>query len=249
MEKTTLETADPNWKNLYEFGGAAALTMVVIIVLQMIAFMTAPPPLEGTAIDWFKFFQNNKLFGLVGFELLMIIYMILSIPLTLSLYHALRRTDGAFTALYAVTSLLAVAFFISARPAFEMLLLSNQFAAATTEAQRSVLLAAGEVTVATFHGTTFHVSYVLGSLSGLIISFVMLKSNIFSKATAYVRIASSIFDFGMYIPTIGLYISLFSVLFLFIWDIMVARRLFQLAQFERIDFDVKSQKEIANVSG
>jgi hypothetical protein len=249
MEKSILKTSDPDWKVLYKFGGVAALAMVGIIVLQMISFMTAPPPLEGTAIDWFKLFQNNKLFGLVGFELLMIIYMILSVPLTLALYHALKRTDGAFTTLYVVLSILAVAFFISARPAFEMLLLSNQFTAATTEAQKAVLLAAGEATVAAFHGTSFHVSYVLGSLSGLIISFVMLKSNIFSKATAYVRIASSIFDFGLYIPTIGIFISIFSVLFLLIWDFMVARRLFQLAQFKGIDFDVKSQKEIASARG
>ena len=249
MEKTTLETSNLNWKVLYKFGGAAALAMVAIIILQMIAFMTVPPPLDGTAIDWFAFFQNNKLSGLVGFELLMIIYMILSIPLTLALHHALKQTDGAFMALYVVLSILAVAFFISARPAFEMLLLSDQFAAATTQAQRSILLAAGEATVAAFHGTSFHVSYVLGSLSGLIISFVMLKSKIFSKATAYVRIASSIFDFGLYIPTIGIFISIFSVLFLLIWDIMVARRLLQIAQFEGLDFDVKTQKEIASASG
>ena len=93
-----------------------------------------------------------------------------------------------------------------------------------------MILAAGEATLAAFHGTAFHVSYVLGSLSGLIISLVMLKSNLFSKATAYVRIASSIFDVGLYIPTIGIFISIFSVRFLFIWNIMIARRLFQLAR-------------------
>lgn len=36
--------------------------------------------------------------------------------------------------------------------------------------------------------------------------------------------------FGLYIPTIGIFISIFSVLLLFIWDIMVARRLFELAR-------------------
>lgn len=234
METTTPETADTSWRNLYKMGGTAALGMVTIIVLQMIAFMATPPPLEGSAIDWYEFFQTNKLFGLIGFELLMIIYMILSIPLTLSLYYALRHTDAAFSTLYTAVSLIAVTFFISARPAFEMLLLSDQFAAANTEAQRSMLLAAGEANIAAFHGTSFHVSYILGSLGGLIISYVMLKSTIFSKATAYVRIASSVFDFGLYIPVIGLYISIFSVLFLFIWDILVARKLFQLARLQQL---------------
>jgi hypothetical protein len=111
-----------------------------------------------------------------------------------------------------------------------MLYLSNQFAAAATEAQKTMYLAAGEATLATFHGTAFQVSYVLGSINGLILSLVMLRSRIFSRATAYVRIASSVFDFGLYVPAIGIFLSIFSVLFLFAWNIMVARRLFQLAR-------------------
>ena len=229
MEASNIETTAPAWKVLYKFGAVAALVMVGIIVMQLIVFMTAPPPLEGTAIDWFTRFQKNKLIGLIDFELLMIVYTILSIPVALSLYHALRQTDQAFTALYVVLSIVGVVSFISARPAFEMLWLSDQFAAATTEAQRSILLAAGEATLAAFHGTAFHVSYVLGSIAGLIISLVMLRSPVFSKGTAYLRIGSSLLDFGLYVPTIGIFLSIFSVLFLFVWNIMIARRLFQLA--------------------
>jgi hypothetical protein len=110
-----------------------------------------------------------------------------------------------------------------------MLWLSDQYSAALTEAQRSNLLAAGEATLAVFHGTAFHTSYLLGSISGVIVSLVMLRSQVFSKATAYARLGSSIFDFGLYIPTIGIYVSIFSVMFLFFWNIMIARRLFQLA--------------------
>lgn len=230
MEASSVETTTPDWKVFYRYSAVAALIMVGIIIVQLIVFMAAPPPLVGSAIDWFTLFQENKLIGLIDFELLMIIYTLISIPITLSLYHALRRTDPAFTALYVALSLIGVVCFVAARPAFEMLLLSDQFAAAATEAQKSSLLAAGEATLAAFHGTAFHVSYVLGSLSGLIVSLVMLRSPIFSRATAYVRIASSLFDFGLYIPTIGIFISIFSVLFLFVWNIMIARRLFQLAR-------------------
>jgi hypothetical protein len=58
----------------------------------------------------------------------------------------------------------------------------------------------------------------------------MLRASIFSKATAYVRIASSICDLGLYIPVVGLYISIFSVLFLFIWNILIARKCFELGK-------------------
>jgi len=227
---TDAQMADASWKKLYKIGGVAALMMVVIILIQFIVFIAWPPPLEGSAIDWFKLFQESWLVGLLSFELLMIVYAALSILLALALFIALRRVNQPLTAIYLALSIIGVMAFIAARPAFEMLYLSNQYTAAATDVQRSMFLAAGEGMLATFHGTTFHVSYILGSITGLIISVVMLRSNIFSKATAYVRIASSICDFGLYVPTIGIFISMFSVVFLLIWNIMIARRLFQLGR-------------------
>ena len=203
--------------------------MVAIVIIQLIVFTIAPPPLDGTAIDWFILFQKNPIIGLIHFEFLMIIYVILCIPIALSLYTLLRRVNPSWTAIYLILSLLGVMCFIAARPAFEMLYLSNGYATAETEAQRAIFLAAGEAKVATFHGTAFYINYILGSLTALIISVVMLKTTIFSKATAYLRIASSIGDFGLFVPTIGMFIAIFSMLFLVIWNIMIARRLFQLA--------------------
>ena len=221
---------EQGWKPLFNLGGVSALMMVGIIIAQMIVFMSAPPPYEGGASAWFALFQNNKIIGLINFELLMIVYVFLSIPITLSLYVLLRRVSPSFTTLYVVLSLIGIMSFIVARPAFEMLFLSNGYAAATTDAERAVYLSAGETLLAVFHGTAFQVSYVLGSLGGLIISIVMLKTDVFSKTTAYLRIASSVFDFGLYVPAVGMYISIFSVLFLLIWDILVAQRLFQLGR-------------------
>ena len=174
--------------------------------------------------------QKNPLIGLIDFELLMIVYVILCIPIAVALYILLRQVNSSWTAIYLVLSLIGVMCFIAARPVFEMLYLSNRYAAAGTDAQKVMFLAAGEAKVATFHGTAFHINYILGSVTGLVISMVMLKSHIFSKATAYVRIASSVFDFGLFVPVIGTYISILSVLFLFSWNIMIARRLFQLGK-------------------
>ena len=44
------------------------------------------------------------------------------------------------------------------------------------------------------------------------------------------RIASSVLDLGIYVPTIGLVLSLLSVVCLLIWTILVARRLLQLGR-------------------
>jgi len=229
INQSRAESVSSGWSSLYKLGGISSLLLVAIVIIQLIVFSIAPPPLGGTAIDWFILFQKNPILGLIHFEFLMILYVILCIPIILSLYTLLRRVDPTWTAIYLILSLLGVMCFIAARPAFEMLYLSNGYAAAETELQKATFLAAGEAKVATFHGTAFYINYILGSLTGLIISWVMLKTTLFSKATAYVRIVSSICDFGLFVPTIGMFIAIFSMLFLVIWNIMIARRLFQLA--------------------
>jgi hypothetical protein len=55
-------------------------------------------------------------------------------------------------AVYVGLSLVGIMAFIVARPAFEMLSLSDGYAAATSDAQRSAYLAAGEATLAVFPG-------------------------------------------------------------------------------------------------
>jgi hypothetical protein len=224
------EMVDSKWKLLYKAGGVAAVIMVVIILIQFIVFINWPPPLEGSVLDWYQLFQNNWILGILSFELLMIIYNVLALLMILALYMIFKKLSPSLTAIFLLLSLVGIILFIVARPVFEMLYLSNQYNGATNDIQKSMILAAGEGMLALFNGTAFQISYIFGSISGLLISTVMLRSNIFSKATAYLRIASSILDFGIFIPDVGLYIAMFSVVFLLIWNIMIAKRLFQLSR-------------------
>jgi hypothetical protein len=225
---TEAATTDPAWKSLYKVGGAATLIMIAITLTQVVVFAFSPPPYKGTAVDWFTRFQNNALLGLLDFEVLLVVYVGLSTLVSLALFVALRRTSPTLTAIFLVLSLIGSAAFIFARPAFEMLSLSNQYAAATTDAQRAAFLAAGEAMLAVFRGTAYLASYLLGSITGLIIAAVMLRTSIFGRGIPYLRIASSVFDFGIFVPTVGLFISLFSVVCLLLFNILIARRLIQL---------------------
>jgi hypothetical protein len=227
---------DGDWRWLYRIGGLAAALLVVVTVIHSSVYFVVGLP--DDVVGWFRLFEENPLGGLFAFELLMVGYVALSIPVVLALYVALRRASPSLMAIYAGLSLIGIMAFIVARPAFEMLSLSDGFAAATTDAQRSAYLAAGEATFAVFHGTAFWVSYLLGSIGGLIVAAVMLRTTVFSKATAYLRIASSVLDFGLFVPTIGLAISLGSVLCLTVFNVLVAVRLLQLgraAPAERVD--------------
>jgi hypothetical protein len=225
---TETAAADTAWKSLYRIGGAAALIMIAITLSQVVVFLASPPPYEGTAADWFALFQKNALLGLLSFEVLLIVYVVLSTFVSLALFVVLRRTSPTLTAIFLALSLMGSVAFLSARPAFEMLSLSNQYAAATTDAQRAVFLAAGEAMVAVFRGTAYLASYLLGSISGLILGAVMLRNGIFGRAIPYLRIASGVLDLGMFIPTVGIFLSLISVLCLLFFNILAGRRLLRL---------------------
>ena len=229
-QSTAVETQNASWTTLYQAGGVAALIMVAITLVQFVVFTVAPTASEGSTANWFALFQENALLGLLAFEALLIIYVVLSVLVSLALAVALRRVGPSLTAIFLLFSIIGGMAFIAARPAFEMLFLSSGYSAATTDAERVAFLAAGDAMLAIFHGTAFQVSYMLGSITGLIIAGVMLRSTIFSKTTAYLRIASSILDFGLFVPTVGLFISLFSVVSLLIFNILIAHKLFQLGQ-------------------
>jgi hypothetical protein len=231
--KSELVVAVPTYRPLYRIGGVAAVLMVLIPILHIGVFFVVGLP--ESILDWFELFESNPLGGLLAFELLLVIYVVLSIPLALAFYAALRRTNPSLMKISLALALIGVVAFIISRPAFEMLYLSNAYAAATTDAQRAAYLAVGEATYAAFGGTAYWVSYILGSIGGIMISFVMLQGAVFSKTTAYLRLASSVLDFGIFVPTIGLFIAILSVFFLMGFNILVARRLLQIGRIGKGD--------------
>lgn len=222
------QEADPPYKPLYRIGGIAAALMVLLTLLHSGVFFVIGLP--TTILEWFALFERSALSGLLASELLLVFYVILNMPFALAVYAALRKTSPSLMAIFLALTLVGTMAFIASRPAFEMLSLSRSYAAATTDAQRAAFLAAGESTFAAFEGTAFWVSYILGSIGGLFLSAAILPSSIFGKAAAYLRIASSVLDFGLFVPTIGLFISLLSVFCLLAFHVLMARRLIQLGR-------------------
>ena len=222
----------PNWKGLYRVGGAAALIAagfeIVAALIGVISSYTSGP-VPSTVIGWFTLFQNHRLIGLLDMDLLLIVDQVLMGVVLLALYAALRRASQSFMAIALTSGLLGIAAYFASSTAFNMLSLSSQYAAATTDAQRAMFLAAGQATLTMWQGTAFDVGYVLEGAALLIIAVVMLRSTLFSKVIASVGILLGVMSL---IPptagTIGLFFALGSLVPLTIWDILIARRLFQL---------------------
>ena len=149
----------------------------------------------------------------------------------LALYVVLIRTSPSFTTIALVLGLVGIVTYFASTAAFEMLSLSNQYTAATTEIERSMYLSAGQVMIANWQGTAFNVSYILEGIALLTFALVMLRSTLFNKAIAYTGILLGVLSL---VPptagTIGLVFAFGSLIPLEIWDILVARRLFQFSK-------------------
>ena len=221
---TNTKTTGSVWKSLYKVGGVAALIIVVLIPIQSFIFVADPPP--STVIGYFTLFQNNWFLELLDLDLLYIVDSALLILIYLALYAALKRASESFTAIALTIGLVGIAAYFASNTAFEMLSLSNQYATATTDVQRSILLAAGQAMLAIYTGTAFDVYYIFNAIALLVFSVVMLRSNLFSKVTAYGGILAGVL---MLVPptagTIG--IAFASLVPWAIFSVLIARRLFQ----------------------
>jgi hypothetical protein len=135
------ETADSHWKSLYRIGGTAALIIVALYLNQIIVLVAWGPP-PSAVIGYFTLFQSNWLLGLLDLDLLSLVDYALMGLMFLALYVALRRADETVIAIATALSFVGIAAYYASNTSLSMLSLSDQYAHATTDVQRSMLLAA-----------------------------------------------------------------------------------------------------------
>ncbi len=221
------ESISHQWKGLYKTGGIVAIALLVLTIAQAVVFIAWPPP--TTVEGFFNLFQTSWLRGLLSLDLIYVVINTLLVLLYVVLYFILKRTSEWAITIALILGLVGIAAYFSSNTSFQMLSLSNQYAAATTDLQRSIYVGAGEALLATYAGTAFNVYYILNAIALILFSIVMLKSSIFGRTTAFLGLAAGIL---MLIPstagTIGIYFSLASLIPWVIWLILLTRRLFQL---------------------
>jgi len=162
----------------------------------------------------------------------MISYL-LFVPTILALYLILRRTSEAVMIVAAALFFIGIADFFATNTAFSMLTLSSQYATAKTEIERTMTLTAGQTMVTLFNENAFLVSYVIVSAAWMMISAVMLRSDLFGRTTAYAgMIAGGTGIMAVILEhisknTLFIAISFYFVAIgsLLVWVILVGRRL------------------------
>ena len=150
----------------------------------------------------------------------------------LALSVALKRTNKAYVVVATALAFLRIAVYLASNTVFSMLSLSNQYAAATKDVQRSMFLAAGHAMLAIYEGLGVDVGLFLIMAAILMISAIMRRSSVFSRVTAYMGILAGVVTLAYYIasaftPT-AIFILEAAGLFWVVWVILVGRRLYQL---------------------
>ena len=231
-------TAESNWKSLYQVGGITVLIVFLIPLAEIV--ISCLPGVERatqgtvTVVDWFTLFQTHWFLGLRNLGFLNLIGVVLLAPTVLAIYSAIRREHEAYAAFGTILFFVGMAVYLAGSRAFLMLSLSGQYASATTDAQRSLLVAAGQTMLA--EGQS-RVGVPLVEFACLVISIVMLKGKVFSKATAYAGILGNVLLMVVEIifsarglTDAGMAIAVGAGFSMMTWYFLVGRRLLQLGR-------------------
>ena len=190
-------------------GGFAAFALLVYCLLEL----TVVVVLGGgpqTAAEAFALLQNDRLTALLRLDLLTVIFMPAYYFLFAGFYAALRRPHAAQATVLAVLAFIGVTLFLSTPSISSLAYLSEQYSAATGEARRSQLLSAGEALLAAdmWHSTAAFAGGLMLQTAGVWVSVLMLRGDVFSKATAYLGLAANGLDLahglaGLFSPAAG----------------------------------------------
>lgn len=211
-------------KWIFKVAGWAAILAALLVPVSLFVFVKYPPPYDGSAADWFNVFNDNPIIGLISTDFLLLFTWLLLVPIYLAISaitfkkHPLLVISGAVLFIVAMTS------FIGTNPSVEMYGLSKQYLNADAS-QQTQFLGAGEALMARFDDTSFHVSYIIGQLAGILLGIAMLKDAIFKKTTAWLLIVGNVIGYALYLPVIGLTLSALSGMVLWIWFGFIAHDL------------------------
>lgn len=232
------------WKTLYWTGGIAALLAVFVfrrnLSAEFIAFrgfglFDVPTTLPISAAEWFAQLKNNWFVGLVLLNVFDLAEYALLGLVFLAICSALWQTSQSVALIATACGLAGVVVYFASNQAFAILSLSQQYARAVTGEQRVGLLSAGEALLAINERGNVYLGLFLVLLAGLLLSVVMLRSGIFSKATAVTGILANGIGLTYFIilpiaPGAIVFPFVLSAPFRMIWYLLIAWKLFKMGR-------------------
>jgi hypothetical protein len=232
------------WKTLYWTGGISALLAVFVfrrnLSAEFIAFrgfglFDVPATLPVSAAEWFAQLRNNWFVGLVLLNVFDLLEYALLGMIFLAICVTLWHTNRSVTLLATACGLAGVIVYFASNQAMTILSLSNEYAHTESEVQRANLLMAGDLLLAINERGNVYLGLFLVLMAGLLLSVVMLRSALFSKATALTGILANGIGLTYFIilpiaPGLIVFPFVFSAPFRMIWYLLIAWKLLMIGR-------------------
>jgi hypothetical protein len=223
-------------RSLYTIGGVAAILQPLTVLAFTIVIATLGPK-PTSAEEYFAIQQSSRLASILRGDLLTLILIGLYLGTFPALYLALRNVSPAYAALAALFTFIAVTVCFAGESTFSLLHLGDRYAAATSDAERAQLLAAGEAVIASdmWNSSGAYMSGILLQGAGVMISVIMLRSSDFTKVTAYAGLIANALDLAQHVihpfaPSISGVLTTVMGPFYLVWFPMLARDLLRLGR-------------------
>lgn len=188
----TTPPAETNKKGLYRLGGISAIVLGISYIVITVVYILGGA-LPSGAEGWLQFMATRTTAWWIILGLSVLTDM-LFLPVALALYVALldvnRNAALVGAGLVAMFAILDLA--VTWPNYAALIVLSGDYAAATTDVQQTMIVAAAAYPVSVLHSILFSTYAILvPSLGILILGLVMLKG-VFNKVTAYSGVATGI---------------------------------------------------------
>jgi hypothetical protein len=221
------------WRGVLATAAAGAILTAICVPLQIALFVAAPPPASHTVGAWFDLFTESPLIGLLSLDLLMMVEQVLAVPIILALFLLTHRAAPSATLLGAAAWLLGAVLFLGSNTAFEMLALARGYAAAGPADQASYV-AAGHGMLASYWdmGTSFVFGYVLSAAGGILLGAALIRAAALGRASGWLLVVANVIGLGIFLPGVGIAVSLFSVVLLWVWYLRIVWSLVGMVRHE-----------------
>jgi hypothetical protein len=210
---------------------------MIYIVAALMIFTTPLPPTAGGAATLEYIAAHRSLYILK--QILWLGPSVLAMLVFLALYPALKQVSKSYAAIGSVFGIsswaLSLAWPTTGEGAPALVALSDQYATATTDAQRTAFATAAEVLIAT-EAIPAAIG-VLQTIGILVISLVMIHSA-FPKGVAYLGVATGAIGIvsEALLPLLGIAYALYGVLVM-VWFLAIGWQLYRL---DRVDIMVQT---------
>lgn len=221
------------WRGLYITGAVAALLQLAttLVVIAVVATLGMRPT---SAEEYFTLLQADRLAAILRDDFTSLALIGLYLGTFPAIYVALRPMSPAGAGLATLFTFIGVTLGFATHSGFALLHLGDQYAAASTAAQRSQLLAAGEAVLANnmWNSSGGYLAGLLLQGSGVLVSLLMLRGGGFSKVTAIAGLLGNGFDLAQHIlhpfaPGLSATLIQLAGPFYLVWFPMLARDLWR----------------------